>query len=145
MIVRGRPFALLAFLLLAPALLFAAAGTATKTETTAFAVQKIVWAWTSGDGAEGGTVTSTTTASYTGKVIGLTTDPGATAPTDNYDITITDSAGHDVLLGAGADRDTANTENVAEASLGAVAGSRLTLNIAAAGDAKVGTVILWIR
>lgn len=139
--------ALLAAVVLAlvPALLFAAAGTATKTETTAFAVKKIVWAWTSGTAGEAGTVTSTTTASFTGKVIGLTTDPGSTAPTDDYDITITDSAGHDVLLGAGANRDTANTESVAEASLGAVAGSQLTLNITNAGTSKVGEVILWIR
>jgi hypothetical protein len=132
-------------LVLIPAIAWAAAGTATKTETTPFAVKKIVWSWTSGTAGEGGTVTSATTASFTGKIIGLTTDPGATAPTDNWDVTITDSAGHDVLLGAGADRDTANTENVASASLGAVAGSPLTLNITNAGDAKTGVVILWIQ
>lgn len=122
-----------------------AAGTATLTEVTHTSARKIVWAWTSGDGAEGGTVTKATANAYDGKIVGLTTDPGATAPTDNYDITITDADGHDVLLGAGADRDTANTEHVAEASLGAVAGSVLTLNVTNAGDAKIGTVILWIR
>jgi hypothetical protein len=121
---------------------FAVAQVVTRTEITHTSARKIVWAWTS---ATGGTVSSTTTAAFDGKIIGLTTDPGATAPTDNYDVTITDSAGHDVLLGAGADRDTANTEHVAEASLGAVAGSKLTLTIANAGDEKTGVVILWIR
>ena len=42
----------------------------------------------------------------------MVTDPGATAPTDNYDITIEDSDGVDVLGGAGANRDAANTERV---------------------------------
>lgn len=122
-----------------------AVGTAVLSEKSVGSVKKIVWSWTSGTGAEGGTVTKTTAGTYDGKIIGLTTDPGSTAPTDNYDVVIADADGHDVLLGAGADRDTANTENVAEASLGAVAGSTLTLSIANAGDAKVGQVILWLR
>lgn len=42
----------------------------------------------------------------------MVTDPGSTAPTDNYDITIEDSDGVDVLGGAGANRDAANTERV---------------------------------
>lgn len=124
-----------------------AAGTATVAETKHTIVKKIVWTWTSGTGAEGGTVTQATTHAYDGKLIGLTTDPaaGADAPTDDYDITITDSGSHDVLLGAGANRDTLNTEHVAEASIGAVAGSKLTLNVTSAGDGKQGVVILWIR
>lgn len=132
-------------LAVAPSLAWAAAGTATLTEISHTSAKKIVWAWTSGTGAEGGTVTKVTTKAYDGKIVGLTTDPGSTAPTDNYDIVITDAQGHDVLLGAGTDRDTANTENVVETSLGAVAGSKLTLSITSAGDAKVGVVILWVR
>ena len=121
-----------------------AAGTLTFSETTHGSVKKIVATWTSGTGAEGGTASATTVNAYDGKLIGLTTDPGATAPMDNYGLTVTDGT-HDVLLGAGAARDTANTEHVAEASLGAVAGSKLTFAIANAGDAKVGVAILWIR
>lgn len=37
------------------------------------------------------------------------TDPGSPAPTDNYGITVTEN-GVDVLGGAGANRDTSNTE-----------------------------------
>lgn len=122
-----------------------AAGTLTLAETTHGSVKKIVATWTSGTGAEGGTASATTSSAFDGKLIGLTTDPGSTAPTDNYDLTVTDSGSHDVLLGAGADRDTANTEHVAEASLGAVAGSKLTFSITNAGDAKEGVAILWIR
>lgn len=45
-----------------------------------------------------------------GLILGVETDPGATAPTDNYDIALNDANGIDVMGGALADRDTANTE-----------------------------------
>ena len=40
------------------------------------------------------------------------TNPGATAPTDNWDFTITDSDGIDVLQGAGANRHTTTSQRV---------------------------------
>lgn len=122
------------------------AGSATTfTETTFSSVKKVVCAWTADDAT--GSVSGTTTAVYDGKLIGLSTVPAAAgdAPTDNYDVTVTDVDGWDVLLGAGANRDTTNTEHVAEASLGAVSGSKLTINVTNAGNSKKGTVILWIR
>lgn len=116
----------------------------TTTEITQPSVKKIIFAWTSDDAA--GTATKTTDNVFAGKLIHFVTIPDAVAaPTDNYDITITDADGTDVLIGAGANRDTANTEQVASDLLGAVAGSKLTLNVAAAGNAKEGTVILYIR
>ena len=42
----------------------------------------------------------------------MRTDPSTTAPTDNYDVVVEDSTGNDILGGAGANRDTANTETV---------------------------------
>jgi len=121
-------------------------GTVTATEVVYGSVKKIVFAWTSGQGAYGGTASGTTTSSYDGEILGLTTIPsGAAAPTDNYDLTLTDAGGHDVLLGAGADRDTADTEHVARASLAAVAASPLTLAVTNAGEAKAGTVVVYIR
>lgn len=106
-------------------------------------VKKIVWSWTSD---AGGDVTIASTKVYDGKLILLETDPdGVAAPTDNYDIVLNDGDGFDVLLGTGANRDTANTERVAEASLGAVAGSLLTLVVANAGNAKQGVVTLFVR
>jgi hypothetical protein len=39
-------------------------------------------------------------------------NPGATAPTDNYDIYLKDENGIDLLGGAGVDRDTVNSEQV---------------------------------
>lgn len=41
------------------------------------------------------------------------TDPSATAPTDNWDLLLNDEDGNDMLLGRGANRDTATTERMA--------------------------------
>lgn len=116
-----------------------------------YRLKKIVWAWTT-DSANGAIVDATaagainkTSVKYSGEVVRLITDPGATAPTDNYDVTILDDDGYDVLMGAGADRDTANTEQVLGTSLGVVLDSYLRLNIANAGNSKVGKVILYIK
>uniref|UniRef100_A0A6M3XTI1 Uncharacterized protein n=1 Tax=viral metagenome TaxID=1070528 RepID=A0A6M3XTI1_9ZZZZ len=123
------------------------AGVVTKTEVTHGSVKKIVFAWTSGDGDYAGAATTTTTAVYDGQIIGLTTIPGGTtyAPTDNYDITLTDVDGHDVLLGAGLNRDTANTEHVTVTSMAGVAGSKLTFTVAVAGDLNTGVAVVYIR
>lgn len=105
-------------------------------------VKKIVFTWTS---ASDGTASGTTTHAYDGKVELLTTDPGATAPTDNYDVSLLDDDGVDVQGGAGVDRDTANTEQAVASVLGVVASSKLTLNIANAGDSKVGVTYVYVR
>lgn len=115
----------------------------TITEKGPERIRKITAVWVS---AADGSASGATTKAHDGKIVGLTTIPAAAgaAPTDNYDLTVLDADGHDVLLGAGANRDTANTEHVAGASLGAVAQSALTFTIANAGDTKGGTVILYI-
>jgi len=123
-----------------------AAGTVTILEETYGTIKKIKFSWTSGDGGEDGTASGQTTYAYSGKILGLATDPdGVAIPTDNYDITMTDEDGMDVLMGGGADRDTANTEYVLSTSLGAVANDKLTINIAAAGTNKKGIAYLYIR
>jgi hypothetical protein len=110
-------------------------------------IKKVKFEWTSvNGGGDAGKASKTTVNVYTGEIIRLVTIPDKVdAPTDNYDITITDEDGADVLMGAGTDRDTANTEQVLAASLGCVANDKLTLNVAAAGNAKKGTVIIYIR
>lgn len=124
-----------------------AAGTVTVTEERLGAIKKIKFAWTSGTAGEGGTASGSTAHAYTGEVIRLVTVPsgGGTAPTDDYDITVTDQDSTDVLMGAGANRDTANTEQVLASSLGCVANDKLTINVSNAGDGKKGTAYLYIR
>lgn len=50
------------------------------------------------------------TTKISGDLLALETNPGATAPQDNYDITCEDQEGHDVLEGVGADRSTSATQ-----------------------------------
>lgn len=119
-----------------------ATGTVVTTEITHKPVKLIKWVWTSTN--PGAIAGDTTDNVYTGKILGLATDPSATAPDDNYNVEVFDDNGLDVLIGSGKLRDTADTEYVAEASLGAVVESKLTLSVDTAGAAKIGTVYLYI-
>ncbi len=122
----------------------ATAQAVTLTEINHTSVKKITFDWLCTDL---GVVSQVTANAYDGKILALVTDPdaGGDAPSDNYNITLLDSGGVDVLIEGGLLRDTANTEVVASASLGAVAGSKLTLAIADAGDANKGLVHVYIR
>ena len=107
-------------------------------------VKKIKFVWVS---AADGTASGTTTGVYSGIVERLVTIPAAAAaaPTDNYDVAINDEDDTDILMGAGADRDQAVTEQVLASSLGCVANDQLSLSITGAGSGKSGTVILYIK
>lgn len=130
-------------LMLAGSLWAADAGTVTVTEETSSYVKKVVFAWSQ---SSGGTAVKTTSGIYSGQIVRLVTVPSATAaPTDDYDVQVLDEDSTDVLMGAGANRDTANTEQVLASSLGYVANDLLTLSITNAGNAKAGTVYLYIR
>lgn len=120
----------------------------TITEKVDQGVKEISFAWLSDDAA--GTATATTDNAYDGQVLALITNPGAAAPTADYDITVTDTDGYDVLNGEGTDRHTTNTEVVVHGQADnthflPVAKSKLTLNVSAAGNAKAGVCILRIR
>ena len=116
----------------------------TFTEIRHSSVKKIKAEWTSDDTT--GAVSGTTTYPYDGNLIGVITVPdGVAAPSDNYDIAINDDDSVDVALGALADRDTANTEYVAAASMAGVANSKLTIAITNAGNSKKGIVYIYIR
>lgn len=122
-------------------------GTVVITEEIFGPVKKISFAWTAGTGVDEGLATKTTEKAYSGEIIRLVTVPGSDgdAPTDNYDVVINDEDTTDVLMGAGADRDTANTEQILASFLGCVANDKLSLSITNAGDTKKGTVYLYIR
>ena len=123
-----------------------AAGSAQITEEIYDSVKLVKWAWTSGTG-QTVLVDCTSENFYTGKLLFMTTIPGAggDAPTDNYDITILDKNSIDLLSDNGLNRATATTESILETSLGAVANSKLALNIAAAGSSNTGVCLVWIR
>jgi hypothetical protein len=86
------------------------ASSQTETHITDLPGDVDIWtiAWT---GHTDGTYTSYTTLwNVDGYVFMVVTDPGATAPDDNYTVALTDSDGVDVMGGEMADCDTANTE-----------------------------------
>jgi len=123
----------------------AAVGTVTISEEVFSTVKKITLAWTC---SAGGIVSGTsTTNAFSGKVERLVTVPGtgADAPDDNYNVTVLDEDGTDILMGGGLLRDQVNTEQVLASSLGIVANDKLQLVIGAAGASNKGTVYLYVR
>jgi hypothetical protein len=114
-------------------------------------VQKIVLTWTS---AADGTA-SYTTSLISGTLYRVVFNPGSAAPTDNYDVTLTDTDGIDVLSNQGQNRDTANTEQicpgiaiydgVTTSTVPICLSSTLVLAITNAGDTKNGTITLYLR
>ena len=122
----------------------------TMTYAQNFSVQRISAAWTSD---ASGDVTQSIIVD--GVILRCETDPGSPAPTDNYDLTLPDEFGTDLLAGQGANRDTANSETfcpgiaftdgtttsvIPVAHVGAA-----TLTIANAGNAKAGTIVLFVK
>lgn len=60
-----------------------------------------------------GVYTTATLPAFTGRLVELHTNPGGTAPQDNYDITLVDQNGVDRLYGVGLNRHTSNSQAVA--------------------------------
>jgi len=114
----------------------------TVTERRSGSVKEIIYTFTSSDT---GTASQATTYTYNGKLIGAVIDPGTTTPSADWDLTVTDADSIDVLNGGGADCSETATEYIAEASLGSVVNSALTMNVTNAGDQKKGTVYIYIR
>lgn len=112
------------------------------------ATEKIEWAWLTSTGAIDDTVSGAVTPfKVDGLVIMMVTVPDeSNPPTDNYDITITDEDGRDVLGGNGANRDAVAIEDVQPArNPAAVSNTKLTLNVANAGAGGQGRTLLYIR
>lgn len=109
-------------------------------------------AWTSNTG---GGVVESDGIKFFGEILRVVTDPGdgSSSPTANYDITLTDVDGADVLNGGGANRSQSAVEQIIPSitSVGtksdfliSVAGD-LTLTIAAAGNTKTGSIRVYYR
>lgn len=127
-----------------------AAMTVTRYPAAAELVNKVTLAWTSdGSGA------ATQAITLRGTILRVVTNPGATAPTDNYDLTAPDADGVDVFGGQGANRDTANSEHfcpglpLADGTTTSTApisvNGEITLTIANAGASKEGSITIYYR
>lgn len=120
-------------------------------------VKKVLASWVSDDSAG----TASGTVKVVGQLVKIVTDPGPAAPSDNWDVVITDAEGVDVTAGcmnaaALIARDTANSEEtylyLKEASatpvgIGAfpVVCDVLTVAVANAGNSKSGQIILYYK
>lgn len=62
--------------------------------------------------ASDGSIPDAVLPKFQGRLLSLHTNPGATAPTANYDITLVDGDGVDRLQGVGANRHTSTSEQV---------------------------------
>lgn len=87
-----------------------AVGTTTVTESKFGHVRRVIVDFVAS--STDGSIPDTVLPAFEGRLAELTTNPGTTAPTDNYDLTLIDAEGADRLQGVGANRDTANTESV---------------------------------
>lgn len=85
------------------------AGTVTIAHYELGLVRRIEVSWTA-DAADG-SVPATALPAFEGRLLALVTNPGAVAPTDDYDITAPSGIGDDRLQGVGANRDAAATES----------------------------------
>ena len=94
-----------------------------------------------------------------GEIVRVVTVPGAGAnqPDDNYDVTLVDAYGIDVLRSMGTNRDETNTEEfvpyttdeviamVQEAIFHEYLSGRYTFTVAAAGDTLSGQAVLYLK
>ena len=119
-------------------------------------IKRILIDWVSDDAT--GAV-SGTSKKIVGALIKGVTDPGAAAPTADYDIVITDEEGVNVLgncVDDLVDRHTSNTEevyflvsNLAAADPGGIVPpvvcDKLTFSVSNAGNSKAGQIIIYYR
>ena len=88
------------------------AGTVVETITADYGRMQVITLTCTGDASDGSFPATALTNKFSGTLLALETNPGATAPTANYDIVLNDGGGHDVLEGVGANRHTTSTEKV---------------------------------
>lgn len=86
------------------------AGTVTFTHEDKGTIRRIIATCTAD--ASDASFPATALPAFEGKLLALRTNPGATAPQANYDITLPDGDGVDRLQGVGANRHTSSSEEV---------------------------------
>lgn len=129
-----------------------AVGTVTQTMTrlgdSTFYILTISWTADAAAATVPATALITTGAGRTTDGFIITqviTNPGSVAPTDNYDITLVDADGFDIMGGALVDRDTANTERAVPAVVNAILPGTVTFTLANnAVNSATGTVMIYL-
>jgi len=110
-------------------------------------VYRVSWV---ADASDGSLPASQSPSDIFGFIVRMVTNPGGTAPTADYDVTLTDEDGCDVLGGEGADRSASDSEQIIP-KLGNSYGpcyvnSKLTLNITNNSvNSATGDVIIHVE
>ncbi len=135
---------LIALLVILAGAAYGAHWSCTTTEDISWSVRKITWSWISNATGE---VDAQTTAYFSGAPLGFIAEPagGVSAPSADYDISITDENEYDLLQSSGVDMSAATSVYIFDATLTPISNDRLTLHIRAAGNANSGTVVLYLR
>lgn len=125
----------------------AAVGTAVVTGSKiacAGEVKKYSILWTS---SAGGAVSANPFAVIKGRIVQARFTPsgGGTAPSDNYGVAVNDDSGADVLKGGGAARSATVTSIVTLNPPVLIDSVNLDVVVSAAGNAKQGTVDLYVQ
>jgi len=123
-----------------------AVGTVVMTATTGDldgTVARYDLAWTS---TAGGAVSGNAFAVRSGTILQVRFVPSATvAPTTLYDVTLVTAKSVDVLSGLGTDLSATASTLLTNIGVWLDAGATLDLVVANAGNAKAGTVSIWVR
>lgn len=104
-------------------------------------VTKYAVAWTSD---ASGVVSANSFDMKSGRLLQSKFAPGTPAPTDLYDVTLLDASGADVLIGVGADRSATVANFSAPTNPVVIEGGAFTPVLANAGNAKQGTLTLYV-
>lgn len=88
-----------------------AGSSVTETHEKLGPIGVVTLSWVADD-TDGSVPATALTTKISGRLLALVTNPGATAPTANYDIVLNDGDSFDVLEGVGANRHTSTTEKV---------------------------------
>jgi len=118
------------------------AGTITAVETRHRTVTEIIFSWLSH--TDGVATATATTYPYSGEIIKVVCIPGATTPSDLYDVTLSDADSIDLLAGQGVDCPNGSSLVITGGMIPVVE-STISLTIAGGGSAKNGTVHVYLR
>lgn len=110
-------------------------------------VYRVSWV---ADDTDGSVPSTASDSDIFGFVVRVVTNPGTTAPTADYDVTLTDEDGCDVLGAEGSDRSASDSEQIIP-KIGSSYGpcyvnSKLTLNLSNNSvNSAIGDVIIYVE
>jgi len=147
-----KKYFLIGLLILIPSCVWAANMAVTQTHSKTNPVQKYSFDFLSDDAAGTASASTTRLNGVIGRVC-FESDAGGTQPDDNWDVTLTDDTGFDILVGAGANVDRSATQCIVPMIQDSDGTNQsvvliddiIDLAVSNAGNAKGGIVHIYFR